>query len=99
MWCLNQLKINITTIGLLTHYLPNGQDIIEGHNFTVQGVLNALVSKHGNAIAKELFKNGQIKDELSLLVNGRNVLSLPEKFQTKLKDKDEIIITIFITGG
>ncbi len=41
----------------------------------------------------------KLKKDLSILINGRNVLSIPDKYQTLLKDQDEIIITIYVTGG
>ncbi len=91
--------MKITAIGILTQSLPNGQEIIEGRELTVQEALDALVSKHGKLLAEELYKNGKLKKDLSILINGRNVLSIPDKYQTLLKDQDEIIITIYVTGG
>ena len=93
------LRIEITMVGALTHSLPGGREVIEGQDFTVQEVLSELVNKHGPALAGELFEDGQMKQGLALLVNGRNVLSLPDKFQTPLKDGDEMLITIFVAGG
>ncbi len=93
------MKIKITTVGTLSKSLPKGQEVIEGHKLTVQGVLDALVSKYSKSVAEELFKDGTLKKKLSLLVNGRNVSSLPDKIQTLLKDEDEIIISTNITGG
>ncbi|MBY8986095.1 MAG: MoaD/ThiS family protein [Candidatus Lokiarchaeota archaeon] len=91
--------IKITTLGVLSHILPNGSESIEGIEFTIQEMLDVLVNKYGNRIAEELFKKGKLKKELSLLINGRNVLSMPNKFRTVLKDEDEIMITTVITGG
>ena len=93
------MNVKITTVGVLSHILPSGSGSIEGIDFTVQEVLDVLVNKYGNRIAEELFKDGELKKELSLLINGRNVLSMPNKFRTVLKDEDEIMITAIITGG
>lgn len=93
------MKIKITTVGVLSQILPSSHEIIEGYEFTVQGVLDALVNKYGNHLADELFKDGKLRKELSLLVNGRNILSMPNKLQTLLKDENEIIISAYITGG
>lgn len=93
------MNINFKTVGVLSHILPSGKDNIEGSEFTIQGVLDVLVDKYGNQLSEELFNDGKLKDELSLLINGRNILSMPNKFQTVLKDEDEIMITTIITGG
>ena len=93
------MKVKIITVGALTRSLPKGQEIIEGREFTVQEALDTLVSKHGKLIAEELYENGKIKKDLSILINGRNVLSIQDKYQTPLKDQDEIMITIYVTGG
>ena len=43
--------------------------------------------------------DGGLRKGLALLVNGRNVLSLPEKFETPLQEGDEVIVTIIVAGG
>ncbi len=91
--------INISTAGALTWSLPSGKDTVEGERFTVQDVLNALVAKYGLSMAEELLDQGKLKKGLSLLVNGRNVLSLPKSFQTSLEDGDELIIATILAGG
>ncbi len=93
------MVINITAAGALTWSLPSGKDSVEGENFTVKEVLNALVAKYGLSMADELFEQGKLKKGLSLLVNGRNVLSLPDNFQTSLEDGDEVVIATMLAGG
>ena len=93
------MNIKITTVGVLSHILPSGSENITGKAFTIQEVLDLLVKKYGNQITEELFTDGELKKELSLLINGRNILSMPNKFRTTLKDEDEIMITTIITGG
>jgi hypothetical protein len=91
------MKIKITTIGTLNNILLNNKEIIQGKEFTIQEVLRVLVKKYGKPLAKELYKEGKINTNLSILLNGRNILSMPYKFETGLKD--EIIIAEQITGG
>ncbi|MFX0083580.1 MAG: MoaD/ThiS family protein [Candidatus Hodarchaeota archaeon] len=93
------MKIKITAVGILNQQLPCNYEIIEGNDLNVQGVLDILVNRYGNPIAEELFKDGKFRKDLSLLINGRNILGMPNKFQTLLKDGDEIIISSYITGG
>lgn len=92
-------RIKITTVGALNNILPNNIELIEGKVFTIQGVLEVLINKYGKPLAEELYKEGELNNNLSILVNGRNVLSIQDKFETLLKDEDEIIITEQITGG
>ena len=87
------------TVGVLSHILPNSKEILEGNEFTVRRVLEVLENKYGKPLTEELFKDGKLKNAISILINGRNIRSMPYKFQTVLKDEDEIIITSHITGG
>ena len=93
------LRIKIMFSGGLSNKLPNNQDIVEGNVLNIRGALEVLVSKHGQILADELLDGEHLRDGLSLLINGRNVLSLPKKYQTVLNDKDEIIITTQLEGG
>ena len=85
--------------GALALNLPNNQDIIEDRELTVQTALEALVHKLDQSLADELLESGKLKTGLVLLVNGRNVMLLPKRYQTSLKDGDEIMITTVLNGG
>ena len=93
------MKVMFQAVGVLTDFLRKGKETVKGDEFTVQGVLDALVSKYGNPIAEELFKDGELDKDLSIILNGRNILSLEDKFQTALKDGDELVMTPYIPGG
>jgi len=58
-----------------------------------------VIDGQNSSLADILFKDGNLKKEFSVLLNGTNVVSLPDKYQTILNDGDELIITIQITGG
>jgi molybdopterin converting factor small subunit len=93
------VKVKVITAGALTHSLPEGRDSIEGENLTLGGVLNTLVEKYGAVMAEELLFQGNLRNGLAVLLNGRNVLSLPLKFETALKEGDEILISLIVAGG
>jgi molybdopterin converting factor small subunit len=93
------LKVNVLAAGALTHSLPSGQIIVERESLTVTGLLDSLVAQYGSRMAEELMKQDRLRDGLVLLVNGRNVLSLPEQFETPLQEGDEVLITIMVAGG
>jgi molybdopterin converting factor small subunit len=93
------MRVKIRTAGALTQSMPGGKDVIEGRGLTVQRLIEILVAKYGPGLEKELLEQGNIKNGLSMLVNGRNILSLPKKYETLLQDGDEIFITIVVAGG
>ncbi|MFH1243424.1 MAG: MoaD/ThiS family protein [Pseudomonadota bacterium] len=93
------MRVKIRTARALTHSMPEGKDIIEGQNLTVRGLIEALVARYGDGLEKELLDQGNLRSGLSMLVNGRNILSLPEKYETPLQDGDEVLIAIIVAGG
>lgn len=95
------MVVNVTALGTLTWSLPDGRDRLafEKTAVTVRELLDSLVLKHGEKLKKELFAGEEIRNGISLLVNGRNVLSLPDGFDTPLRDGDELIIAVIMAGG
>ena len=93
------MKVTVSVVGVLDDVLPGGKDVVEGDSVTVQAVYDALIEKYGPPAARELLDSGGLRKGLSVLVNGRNALSLPEKFQTELRDGDDVVITVQVSGG
>ena len=93
------MKVNVRALGALTHSLRDGKTVIEGCDLTVAGLLDSLIARYGPRMAEELMDSGRLRKVLALLVNGRNVLSLPEQFETLLREGDEVIVTIIVAGG
>ncbi len=93
------MKVQVITAGALTRSLPEGRAAIEGDDLTVRRLLDSLVARYGSPLAKELLSEGKLREGLVLLVNGRNVLSLPRQFDTPLHDQDEVLVTIVVAGG
>jgi molybdopterin converting factor small subunit len=93
------MRINVSVVGILENLLPRGEDVIDAESITVQGLLDALIEKHGSTAAEELTSDAGLREGLSLLVNGQNVLLMPDKFQMQLRDGDEVVITVQVTGG
>jgi hypothetical protein len=93
------VRVHVVTAGALTHSMPRGRDVIEGEALTVRTLLDGLVVKHGPPMAEELMDRGNLQEGLVLLVNGRNVLSLPARFETALEEGDEVLIAVMVAGG
>ena len=93
------MRVHVRALGALTHSLREGKTVIEADNLTVEGLLESLIERYGLLMAAELMEDGGLRKGLALLVNGRNILSLPERYKTRLHEGDEVIITIIVAGG
>jgi len=82
------MKIKFSVIGIPE--LPEVQEISVHDEISVHQLVERTADKKLKA---------RISENYSLLINGRNVLSLPEKMQTKLKDGDEVVLTARVMGG
>lgn len=93
------MAVRIKTVGALLEGLPRGWDQMDGAGLTVAEIMDKLVAKYGEALAHDLYKDGEYRPGLAFLLNGRNVLGLSERFATRLKDGDELIIATMLAGG
>ena len=93
------MKVRIRTAGALIHSMPSGEDVIEGEAFTIRSLIEALAKKFGPGLEAELLDGEEIKEGLCMLVNGRNILSMPERYETFLQDGDEVFVTVLVSGG
>jgi molybdopterin converting factor small subunit len=93
------LKVKVSIVGVLERILLGGEDVVEAESLTVQGLLEALAERHGEPFARVVVDANGLREGLCLLVNGRNVLSFPDTYQTNLKNGDEVVITVQVTGG
>ena len=93
------MKVSIKTAGALTQSMPSGEDVIEGGEFTIRSLIEALVEKFGPGLEVELLDGEEIRSGLCMLVNGRNILSMPERYDTSLHDGDDVFITVLVSGG
>lgn len=93
------MAVKITCVGALTRSLPSGRAEIPAEGLTVREALHLLVSDYGEAVESELLDRGEYRKGLSFLLNGRNVLSLPERHDTALQDGDELMISLILSGG
>ncbi|MEW6666438.1 MAG: MoaD/ThiS family protein [Thermodesulfobacteriota bacterium] len=93
------MAVKITCVGTLLRSVPGGGAEIAGEGLTVREALESLVKSYGTTVESELMDKGEYRKGLSFLLNGRNVLSLPEKHDTKLFDGDELMIAAILSGG
>jgi len=87
------MKIKVRPYAKFRSVLGRQFDMDLGENSTVQDLLNALpISRDA------IFDQEGLKDDVNLMVGGKNVDSL-EGLNTVLKDGDEIVIFSAAIGG
>lgn len=64
----------------------------------VEDVINKLIKKYGSEMEKVLLESGTLKETISILVNGRNIIYL-EGVETKLNENDKVTIFPQVAGG
>ncbi|MFT5872701.1 MAG: molybdopterin synthase sulfur carrier subunit [Clostridium sp.] len=65
---------------------------------TILELLNMLCEKYGRTLKETIFKNGELSNEIIILVNGRHIVHL-KGINTEIKENDEISIFPVVAGG
>lgn len=66
---------------------------------TIFDFLGHLAERFGEGFTSRVFDQDELNENILLLVNGRNVFSLPDELNTSLQDGDEVAIFPPIAGG
>lgn len=74
---------------------------IEMKNASLGDVLKDLSNRFGEGFSDLIFdpKTKEIKNHISILVNGRHYIFLPKRLATELKEGDEVALFPQIAGG
>jgi MoaD family protein len=76
--------------------------VIEAERLTIAGLIERLSAELGEAFGAAVAAGGRPGEEgrnLVVLVNGRHVSHLPEGWETKLADGDEVAVFPVVAGG
>jgi molybdopterin converting factor small subunit len=65
---------------------------------TLRDVLKVLKDRHKGPWERIIKDDLSIEEGCVILINGRNIWSL-EKFETRIRDGDEITFTVLVSGG
>ncbi|MEM0141362.1 MAG: MoaD/ThiS family protein [Thermoplasmatales archaeon] len=85
-------------------YYANLRDITKCREEIVAGVgnisslLSTLTGKYGSEFKIKLFDVNSIRENVIILVNGKNII-FSSKLETKLNDEDEVDIFPPVAGG
>lgn len=92
------MKIQTKSAGILDNF-SDTSILDEKESWTVAGFLDFLDLKLGSKLTAAIYSKHQLRDDICILLNGRNIRIFPEGLDTKLKDGDGIFICIVISGG
>jgi len=95
------MNIKVHYLGLVKTYTNQSQDEIElNQGATLFDLLNKLAADFGKQFIQEIYEPGakDVKPTFSVTVNGVFIGQL-EGLNTKLKDRDTVILMPLVTGG
>ena len=74
---------------------------IEIKNASLGDMLKNLSNRFGEGFSDLIFdpKTKEVKNHISILVNGRHYIFLPKRLATELKEGDEVALFPQIAGG
>lgn len=91
----------IKFLGNLKNIVGVGE--IEANLSTIDNIdklLKLLVSKYGSELERELLKDGKIRKDITILINGRNVRFLKGvNTEININDRNKVVIFSTIAGG
>ncbi len=77
-----------------------GQETIEPEgNATLRGLLMELSERSPGKVEFVDSKSNEVDDSFLVSINGRDYQFLPERLETKLKDGDEVEVSVMMFAG
>jgi molybdopterin converting factor small subunit len=92
------VEVKITFVGVLQRIAGCREEAVSvPEKTTLGGLLRELVARHGQRLEEHLLENGDLAPLATVLVNGRNALSMGG-LQSKLSDGSESHVEIVVLG-
>jgi len=92
------VKITTRSAGILDNF-SDTSILDENETWPLARFLNFLNRKLENRLMAAIFANHELREDICILLNGRNTRLLPEGLQIRLNDGDSLFICIVISGG
>jgi len=92
------MKIKTNSAGVLDNF--NDVTVIEERtSLTISQFLDFLDQKLQNNLMTTICAKRELREGMSLLLNGRSIKLFPEGLNTPLTDGDTVFICVVIAGG
>jgi molybdopterin synthase sulfur carrier subunit len=88
--------MKVKLLATLRNITGNSEVELEADN--VEEVMDILISIYDTDMKDELLEDGELKEEVTVLVNGRNILYL-DGVNTLLDENDKVTIFPRVAGG
>ena len=92
------MKVQTKSAGILENFSDTSV-LDEKELWPLARFLDFLNRKLGNRLTDAVYCDHQLREDMCILLNGRNIRVLPDGLNTQLKDGDSIFICIVISGG
>ncbi len=91
------MKVKVRSFAGFRHVLGREQMVELSEGSKVEGLLSVLCSEH-KELQAQLFTGVELKEDVNVLVNGKNIESL-QGLKTELSEGDEVAIFPAAIGG
>lgn len=92
------MKIITKSAGVLENF-SDTSTVDEKQVWSVARFFDFLGEKLGKQLTATICSNDQLRKDICVLLNGRNIKLYPEGLNTKLEDGDTLFICVVIAGG
>ena len=92
------MKIQTKSAGILDNF-SDTSILDRTESWPLARFIDYLDLKLENKLTAAIYSGRQLRDDICILLNGRNTRVLPEGLNTQLTDGDTVFICIVISGG
>jgi len=92
------MKIQTKSAGVLDNF-SDTSIVDEKQPWSVARFFDFLSKKLGNKLTATIYSKHQLRNDICVLLNGRNIKLYPGGLNMELKDGDTIFICVVISGG
>jgi molybdopterin converting factor small subunit len=92
------MQIQTKSAGILDNFSDTSV-LDDRESWPVARFLDVLDRKLGNKLKDQIFCRHELREDIGILLNGRNIRILPQGLNSPLKDGDALFICVVVSGG
>lgn len=92
------MKIETKSAGILDNF-GDISILDKKESWPLARFLEFLDRKLENRLRTVLLSDGKLREDICILLNGRNIRILPDGLETQLNDGDSVFICVVVSGG